>query len=320
MRNLSRRLFSLMLLMLLLPGGHTAKAAGTLYDKVYPATLEVLIDGHLAGDGWFASPQGLAFTAAHLIRNFSKIEVLSPVAGRLPAVLVATDLSADLALLRIDRHGRYFPSLPFAEKLPATGEQLFLLGSPQYRHGLFLSGQLARTTPSFEWNDLNRCYTQILPVQALTPEGTSGAPWVNRDGAVVGMQSGMMAWKEQLMGIAFMSPAEAASSLIRDKSNVVMATLGGAFAESWEVSSGMKIKGPGLAVLWVNPGSPLAKAGIKPGDVLLTMNKEPLVYRDQLLEMVRKLQVGSRVQLTVATQTDQPRELTVALGNLAQRL
>ncbi|HYW80974.1 MAG TPA: serine protease, partial [Thermoguttaceae bacterium] len=79
----------------------TEPAETSLYEKAKLASVEVLVDDHMDGSGWFVDGQGLLFTAAHVIgRPGRRIEVISPTIGRIEAQVVAVDLGHDLAMLR----------------------------------------------------------------------------------------------------------------------------------------------------------------------------------------------------------------------------
>lgn len=304
-------------ILLFLPSATAFSAAPTtLYSKARAASVEILINGHLAGSGWFASPQGLIFTAAHLIKGLPEIEIISPVAGRMPAFLVATDLAADMALLRVRREEGYFPALPFAPQSPAVGETLYLLGAPAYRHAIMVQGFLARTDYSYEWNVKNHGYTKIITLQAMTAEGFSGAPWINGQGEVVGVQSGMLAWRGQLMGLAFAGPVEAARSLIATKQSNSVATLGAAFAESWEVADKRSSAQTGLKILQLEANSPLLFAGIRRGDFVLKFNGQSVRYRDELLDMIRHEKPGTEVELEIGNQQGEISSQKIQLGCL----
>ena len=75
-----------------------------IYDRANAASVEVLIRGHLAGSGWFASRDGLVVTAAHVLPvGEEAIEILSPTVGRLGAELVATPGRSRSSYLGSDR-------------------------------------------------------------------------------------------------------------------------------------------------------------------------------------------------------------------------
>lgn len=301
---------------LLFPNSTRGDSLPDLYATAQAASVEVLTNGHLAGSGWFTSPQGLIFTAAHLIKGLPEIEIISPDAGRLPAFLVATDLAADLALLKVRRDGRYFPALPFASKLPAVGDELYLLGAPAYRHHVMIRGNLAKTGESYEWNVQNSGYVKVFTLQAMTPEGFSGAPWINNRGEVVGLQSGMLAWRGQLMGLAFASPIEAAKKLIRTKQSTSVATLGATFAEAWEVGNKDRMTPTGLKILQLLANSPLQHAGIEQGDFILKVNGQGVSSRDELLNLIRGEAPATEVALEIETQHGGIQKKRVSLGCL----
>src|SRR5690606_12269049 len=117
-----------------------------------------------------AAAHGLAITAAHVVKDRGRIEVLSPVAGRLKAKLVATDLGHDLALLLVERPEDLFPYLELASERPVLGEELYLFGSPLFRHGMLLPGGLAKEGTHFEWNDRHNSYYEAYALSAMTPE------------------------------------------------------------------------------------------------------------------------------------------------------
>ena len=86
-----------------------------VYTKVKAAAFEVLVEGHLSGSGWFATEDGLAFTAAHVIGQPGRhVEIRSKSAGRRAAEVVAVDLGHDIALLRVEKRDGGYARLPFA--------------------------------------------------------------------------------------------------------------------------------------------------------------------------------------------------------------
>ena len=162
------------------PGGDLA-APGELYARLKQASIEVLVDDHLNGSGCLIAADGLAITAAHVIgRPGVRVEVLSPVAGRRTAEVVAVDLGHDLALLRAEPRDGGYPFLPVADALPPAGTEVYLLGTPIFRHAVLFRGTVACEEPSFE--HLNPGYVAVTTLAATAPSGTSGGPWVDRQG------------------------------------------------------------------------------------------------------------------------------------------
>src|SRR5258708_22290252 len=103
--------------------------ADKVYERAKAGSVELLVDGHLSGSGWFADKSGLVMTAAHVIEKPGRrLEVNSPSLNRLPAKVVAVDLGHDLALLKVDLGQREAPALSFAERLPAPGTEVYWFG------------------------------------------------------------------------------------------------------------------------------------------------------------------------------------------------
>ncbi|AMV71791.1 hypothetical protein JCM30471_01500 [Desulfuromonas carbonis] len=312
-----------LLLYLLLPsataGANPAKVS--LASRLEAASLEILVDGHLAGSGWFVASQGLAITAAHVVRGGRLIEVRSPGGGRLRAKRIRVDTGHDLALLRVERRGGLFPTLELALAPPTSGTPLVLFGTALYRHGLLFPGSVAGDRLTFEWNVQNRCYTEAQPVAAQAPRGLSGGPWTNLAGEVVGVQSSVMSGTGGMSGIAFMSPVTAVQELLDGQATA--ATLGGIYAESWEPSRRSAESGAagstGIRVLEVLGAGPLAEAGVEPGELIVTLDGRPLELRDELLGRVRGKAPGEPVTLGVVNSHGERRQVVVTLADCNRR-
>lgn len=311
-----------MVLPALLAGCHFAPSAGQsrawVYERVMAAAVEVLVDNHLSGSGWIADPRGWVVTAAHMAS--ARIEVRTSV-GRFSAELVATDRGQDLALLRLPERAQGYPSVPLAPHLPGVGAEIFLMGAPIYRHGVFLPGRVARPTPAFEYLGNEGHYVRVIHVAAQTPRGTSGGPWVNGRGEVVGLQSGMMLQDKAAAGIAFLIPLEDLRRLLAAKSHIDTATLGAACEELSEQSAAVLVKYPpraeGVILRRVLKGSPAHRAGLADGDLVVGAGGLPIRLRDELLSRVRALEPGSKIELSILDPSAQtPRTVTVELGSL----
>jgi len=291
-----------------------------LYDKLKAASVEVLVDGHLDGSGWFADPKGLLFTAGHVIgRPGRKIEILSPVAGRREAKVVAIDLGHDLALLSVEPREGGYPALALAEKLPAPGDDIFALGAPIFRHAVMFRGMVARSDTVFEY--YSERYVEVVQVAATVPDGMSGGPWVNRAGEVVGLQSAVMSLKSVPVGLAYMSPLPAIRQLIKSRRTAATAALGAAVEEPWQQARDLLDRFPpqseGQVVKVLQKDGPAARAGLKENDLIIAAEGKKVRLTDDLLRIVRAKQPGQPLELTVlGPDGTGQRTLTVRLGKL----
>jgi len=321
--------FLLLLLPAVVTGLATARGADApqttaeLYQRAKRASVEILVDGRLSGSGWFADAEGLVITASHVIRRReARMEILSPVAGRLPASPVAVDMGRDLGLLRVKPREGGYPALPLTDRPPPPGEAIFLLGTPVFRHAVLLRGMVGRDRPAFEYYGDLRHYVEIVHVSATVQHGTSGGPWLNRRGQVVGLQSGVMpAGNSVYTGIAYMAPLDAIRSLLEKRRTAATASIGCSVEEIWEqkretldrFSPGTE----GLIIRLLRDDGPAARAGLKQWDLIIAADGRKVRLRDELLGVIRGKQPGQPLELDVRSPDGAgTRQVAVRLGKL----
>jgi len=300
--------------------GENAVASGELYARVKQAALEILVDDHLNGSGSLVDAGGLAITAAHVIgQPGNRVEVLSPVAGRRRADVVAVDLGHDLALLRLEPRDGGYPCLPLAARLPPAGADAFLLGTPVFRHAVLFRAMLARDELSFEY--LNAGYVLVLTLAASVPSGTSGGPWVDRQGALIGVQSGIMSNSGTPVGVAFAGPAGAVRRLLETRQTAATPNAGLAIEETWQQQRDFLNRFPpqteGLVVKVLQADGPAARAGLKQWDLIVEAEGQAVRLPDELLRIVRGKKPGEPLSLVVlGPDGTGKRRVTVTLGRL----
>ncbi len=267
--------------------------AGNLYDRALPAIVEILTDDHLNGAGCVVDAKGIVLTAAHVVRGSRRIEVLTHDRQRLTATVLAMDLGSDAALLELPARATAYPALPLAGATPRAGADVYLFGAPLYRHGVMLRGTVGRNAPTFEYLPGVRTYVEAIHVAGDGPRGTSGGPWLNADGRVVGMQSASMTdtLANRHPGIAMLIPVERLRNLIEKKADIAATTIGAAVEEIWEQDDKLRGKFPlrteGLVLWEMEPLGPASRAGLIEGDVVTAVDGKPVRYRDEFLRLVR---------------------------------
>jgi len=293
-----------------------------LYERVKRASVEILVDDHLDGSGWFADPKGLIVTVAHAIpKPGRRIEVRSPVAGRLDAEVVAVDRGFDLAILRVKPREGGYPTLSLAKKMPPAGRDVFVFGAPIFRHDVLLRGAMARNDSTFEYLPDQRCYAEIYHVSGVAPHGMSGGPWVDKSGNVVGVQSALMTEKGVPIGVAFISPAEAVRKLLAAGHSAETPSLRIAIEDIWQQQRDFLDRFPprteGLVARIVPKDSPVAEAGLKQMDLIVAVDDKKVVLPDDLLRYVRAKKPGDTVTLTILDPDDaETHEVTAPLVKL----
>ena len=277
-------------------------ALETLFQQCREACVEVLVDGRHAGSAWFATADGVAVSAAHLFeRGRPSLEFLFADNHRADARLVAVDRGHDLALLQAEPGAAQGKFLPLARRTPGVGEALYQYGAPVFRSGLLQPGRVASPEPRFEFSAAVVDYAEVVASAAMMQGGTSGGPWLNRRGEVVGVQSSILSLDGKPAGLAFFGAAPAIRHLLDTRQSATTATAGLGVDELWQQSAEFLARLPkgleGLVVSVVREGGPAAGAGVQPGDVLVTAAGQPLVRIADLPRAVRRHAPGAAVEL-----------------------
>ena len=293
-----------------------------IYDVARDGAVEVLVDGYLAGSGWFVDLSGLVMTADHVIGSpGKKIEVISHSVGRVEAEVIAVDRAHDLALLRLPASSEPYPSLPSAMEVPIAGTAGYCYGAPMFRHDVMMTGFVGRNDTTFEWFGDQQRYVELVHFSAQSPKGFSGGLWMDGQGRVIGLQSGAMVSGSSQVGIAFVIPVEAINALVSRQACAKTPTLGIACEEMWEQPVELRNRLPkdtrGVVVKFIAPQGPAEIAKLQMDDIIIKADSKPIQYRDELLSLVRSKNVGDKIVLTILKpDSHEPAEVEITLGCL----
>lgn len=293
-----------------------------LYQRIKSAAVEVLVDGRIEGSGWFVNAAGDVITAAHAVsRTNSTLEVLVTTRERLPADVIASDKGHDLALLRVRGGNTHHPFLRVADQFPAAGESVYLYGIPVFQHGVMLGGIVARDDTTFTYYSDRQMLVRCYHITAPSPPGTSGGPWVDARGHVVGNQSGFLTDKGVGAGVALVSPPDAIRRLITTRTSVPTATLGCGLEELWTQSPGFIRRFPkgaeGVVTVPMDKGGPAETAGLTKESLIVAIQGRAVRYKDDVYGMVHVKKPGDLIRVTVLD-PDQTtaRDVQIKLGQL----
>jgi S1-C subfamily serine protease len=303
--------------------GGCAVDSAVVYERAARASVMVLIDGRHAGSAFFVDGSGLLLTASHVVKGANgTLEVDSPDVGRLPAERLAVDWGHDVALLRVARRDRPYPSLSIADRTPAPGEKVLVLGEPLFRHRMLLSGTVATRRESYCYLEDLACYVSMHYVAGPAPKGISGGCWLDRHGRVVGVQSGYLnASKQVPAGVAFFTPIPAMRRLLTEQASPAVPTLGTKLDELWTQPKGFISRFPkgteGVITVVPADDGPVAKAGLDKESLITAVDGVKVRYRDALLDMIRAREPGDEVTLTVKDPDKKgTRQVKVRLGTV----
>ncbi len=266
------------------------------------------------GSGFIVSEDGYVVTNNHVIEQADAIEVVLEDERRFDATLVGTDPATDIALLKIESD-EALPHVAWGDSDDLEiGDWTIAIGNPFGLGGTVTTGILSARSRNINAGP----YDDFLQTDAAINRGNSGGPLFNAAGDVVGVNTAIVSPSGGSVGIGFAVPSAVAQRIVTDlkeDGSVERGWLGvGIQPVSEDIAAALDIDATnGALVTSVTRDSPAEKAGLKPGDVVVGLNGNPVDDPRALSLAVADLQVGKSVPLTVL-RDGETQELTVEIG------
>ncbi|HMA71728.1 MAG TPA: trypsin-like peptidase domain-containing protein [Xanthobacteraceae bacterium] len=266
------------------------------------------------GSGFFVDPDGYAVTTHHVTENSKTIEISTDDGKSYSAKLVGSDPSTDLALLKVEGTG--FPFVRLADKPPRVGDWVLAIGNPFGLGGTVTAGIISGRARDIGVGTLN----DFLQIDAPVNQGNSGGPAFDLNGDVVGVNSAIFTPTGGSVGIGFAIPAETVGPVVaqlKDKGKVIRGWLGVQIQPvNLEIAENLGLKqAQGVLVAQQQTNSPAAKAGIVSGDVITSVNDEPIEDSRDLIKKISGMAPGTPVKLGIFRKGEN-KAVTVTLGEL----
>ncbi len=249
------------------------------------------------GSGFVVSADGFVVTNNHVIEGATKVRVRLD--DRLyDAEVKGADAATDLALVKIDA-GRTLPYLPLgsSEQL-RVGDYVMAIGNPLALDHTVTVGVVSAKGRSIGLSQ-DSSFENFIQTDAAINRGNSGGPLVNLRGEVIGIATAMN-WGAENIGFAV--PVDTLKSVLpqlRDKGRVSRGYLGINIQNlDYDRAAAFGLDKPeGALVTRVLEGSPAAKAGLKHGDVVLSVDGRPVRETRDLIDYVSAQGPGKQVEL-----------------------
>jgi S1-C subfamily serine protease len=296
-------------------------------DRVGPAVVGLTIHTGEAngrsragtGSGVVVAPDGLILTNSHVAgaggnaAATSRIEVSTPEGQHLTARLVGDDPDTDLALIRIVQP----VTLPFAplgdSKQLKRGQLVVAIGNPLGFESTVTTGVVSALGRSLR-SSTGRLIDDVIQTDAALNPGNSGGPLVSSRGEVVGVNTAVILGAQ---GICFAVAANTASFVLGElvRHGRVRRAYIGVAAQHAPISRRRRLftgitQDSAVMVGTVEPDSPAARAGVKFGDILLSLNGTTITGADDLVRTLTGETIGREVALDVLRGTER---LTIKL-------
>jgi len=252
-----------------------------------------------AGSGVVLTAGGEVLTNAHVVEGASAVRVtLAGEAQSRPARVVGTDPAADLALLRVDGATDLSAaelgdssSVAVGDDVVAIGNALALRGGPTVTRGIVSA--LDRTLDTGE-----AAISGLIQTDASISSGNSGGPLVDAAGRVIGINTAVATagGRSSAENIGFAIAVDQARPVVeRLRGNGVTADAGFLGIRSTDPADGSR----GATVVEVEPGSPAAAGGLRPGDLITRVGDRSVDGAAALGAAVRARQPGDTVEVGI---------------------
>jgi serine protease Do len=251
------------------------------------------------GSGFIIDKKGIVVTNNHVIDGAEDIVVQVNGEKKFKAKVIGADPLSDIAVLQIDTNEKFIP-VKFGDSDKARiGDWVIAIGNPFGLGGTVTSGIISARNRSI---GLSR-YEDYIQTDASINSGNSGGPLFDMNGDVIGINTAILG-RSGNVGIGFSIPSNSAKIVINQLIKF------GETKRGWlgvriqdvtkEIAEVEQLDKPrGALVASVAENSPSDKAGVKPGDIILEFNGQPINEMKELPAIVAKTEVGKIVNVKI---------------------
>jgi serine protease Do len=267
------------------------------------------------GSGFIVSPDGTILTNAHVVDGASDVTVKLTDKREFKAKVVGIDKPSDIAVLKIDARDLPVVKTDAADDV-RIGEWVVAIGAPFGFENSVTSGIVSAKSRSLPGD----AYVPFIQTDVAVNPGNSGGPLFNMRGEVIGINSQIYTRSGGYQGISFAIPIRVAlhvkDELLRH-GEVTRGRLGVTIQDvNQDLADSFGLKRPaGALVSAVENGSPAAKAGIRPGDVILRFEGTAIGDSSDLPALVADTAPGTAAKVQVLRKHE-TRDFVVTVGRL----
>ena len=289
------------------------------------------------GSGFIVSNDGYILTNNHVVADASALTVFLQDRRSFPATLVGRDPFTDVAVIKIDADGLTKLSLGSSDEL-RVGEWIMAIGNPGFggasrpldytvtvgivsalgRPLQLLQGELRQDRETRE--SYRYAIEDFIQTDAVINPGNSGGPMVSLRGQVVGINSAIASRTGYYQGYGFAIPIDLAHRVMEDlveygraRRALLGIAMTGVDAISAETYGLPTVSG--VEVTQITEGGPAEEYGIRPYDVIVAIDDQPIGRVGQLQQSIARKRPGDRIGVTIY-RDGRPLSIDVRLGEV----
>ena len=250
------------------------------------------------GSGVIISSKGYILTNQHVVEAADEIEVALSDGKKLVAKVVGSDPETDLAVLQVEAQNLPAITLAQAENL-RVGDVVLAIGNPL---GVGQTVTMGIVSALHRTGLRINTFENFIQTDAAINQGNSGGALIDTAGSLVGINTAILSQSGGSIGIGFAIPVSiakevmeqliATGTVIRGWIGVELQEITPELAESFKLGTTA-----GVLVAGVQRGSPADRAGMKPGDIVITVDGKPVPTPDAMRNLVVALAPGQQTTL-----------------------
>ena len=287
------------------------------FDRFFDSPNDAPDAERSLGSGVIVDGKGFILTNDHVIDQASKIQVtLDGDSEHYTAHLVGTDKDTDLAVIKIEADH----VLPTARLGNSDGVQVgdwvLAFGSPFGLNSTVTAGIVSARDRS----NVGHQFQRFVQTDAAINPGNSGGPLVSMAGDVIGINTAIYTGSRGFEGVGFALPSNTAINVYNQlvtAGKVTRGSIGITFQEDRSNNAVLmkELGAPyGIVIEAVEPGSPAQKAGLQAGDVITTVNNQPVHTGADLVNPIAQTAIGQSVQVRYV-RDKQAKDITLTVAD-----
>ena len=246
-----------------------------------------------AGSGFIIDPSGIIVTNTHVVGRSKRITVTLQDGTELQGKLIGTDDLTDIAVVKVNNPNP-LPAVTWGDsRLVEVGDWILAAGNP-FGVGISVTSGIV----SARGRDIGAGpFDDFLQIDAPINPGNSGGPTFNMEGQVIAVNTAIVSPTGGSVGIGFAVPSEMAAKIVadlREKGRIDRGWLGVSVQEPVD-----RAAKNGVAIVNIDRTGPAARAGLRAGDIVVSVNGNRVDTAQGLIKAVAAIPPGRAVKLIV---------------------
>lgn len=266
------------------------------------------------GSGVIVSAEGYILTNNHVVESADEIDVALADGRTAAAKVVGTDPETDLAVIKINLPN--IPAITLGQPDDTkVGDVVLAIGNP---FGVGQTVTMGIISALGRNNLTDNAFQNFIQTDAAINPGNSGGALVDINGNLLGINTAIYSQSGGSVGIGFATPVSTVKAVMEQIISQGQVVRGWIGVEPQDItpelaeSFGLKQKS-GAIIAGVIRGGPADKAGMKPGDILVSIAGKPVRDTTEMLNLVAQLKPGNTAKITVVRNKQEP-TLEVTVG------